>query len=147
MKVLILLSILFLSACSSTPDKVSNSKLTDIIQLIEKAKRRFPEGVIGTFQIIIKATGSARGAIFLNSDLDYRDPKSIAVVLIPSIIESFTKKYGSSPDTYFINKTIEVKGKVERVRIYMYKNERRSKKYYYQTQIKVTNITQLKVLS
>ena len=69
MKILILLSILVLSACSSTSEISSSAKPTDIIQLIEKAKKRFPEGVRGTFQILIQASGSERGITYLNSDL------------------------------------------------------------------------------
>jgi hypothetical protein len=147
MKILILLSILVLSACSSTSEISSSAKPTDIIQLIEKAKKRFPEGVRGTFQILIQASGSERGITYLNSDLDYRDPKNITIVIAPSIIELFTKTYGSQPASYFINKTIKVKGKVERIKISMFENGKRSKKYYYQTHIKVTSIDQIKVLS
>ena len=147
MKYLILLSILILSGCSSTPEIATESIPTDIIQLIEKAKRKFPEGVVGTFQIPIKASGSQGGITYLNSDLDYRDPKSIAVVLDPSTIELFSKAYGSAPDLYFLNKTIEVVGKVKSVKIYFFKNGRRTEKYYFQTHIKVTDIKQIRVLS
>jgi len=147
MKYLILFSILILSGCSSTPNIASKSKPTDIIQLIEKAKRRFPEGVRGTFQIPIKASGSKRGVVYLNSDLDYRDPKNITVALHPSTIESFSKSYGSSPESYFIDKTIEVTGKVERIKIYFYTNGKRTKKYYFQTHIRVNSLNQIKVMS
>jgi hypothetical protein len=144
MKCIILLSIIFWSL--SIQQVAAESGLTDIIQLIEKAKRKYPKEVRGTFQIPIKATGSQGGVIFLNSNLDYRDPKSIAVALLPSTIEPFTNMYGASPDLYFLNKTIEVVGKVKRVKIYMYKNGKRTKKYYFQTHIKVTNIEQVKIL-
>lgn len=147
MKYLLILSFLILSACSSTPEISSKSELTDIIKLIEKAKRRYPEGVRGTFQISIKASGNHGGVIFLNSDVDYRDPKNITVVLEPSTIESFSKIYNASPDSYFINKTIEVKGKVERIKIYRYTKARRTGEYYFQTHIKVTSIDQISVLS
>jgi len=125
----------------------SNSKPTDIIQLIEKAKRRFPEGVIGTFQIPIKASGSVRGITYLNSDVDYRDPKNITVEIAPSVRELFRKTYGSLPVSYFIDKTIKVRGKVERIKISVYEDGKRSRKYYYQTHIKVTSLDQIKVLS
>jgi hypothetical protein len=147
MKYLIILSILIISACSSTHQVTTTSNFTDIIQLIEKAKRKHPEEVRGTFQIPIKATGSQAGVIYLNSDLDYRNPTSIAVALEASTIDSFTKRYGSSPDLYFLNKTIEVVGKVKRIKIYLSEHGKRTKKYYYQTHIKVTNIDKIKVLS
>ena len=146
MKYLMVLSILILSACSSTQEVAIKSNLTDIIQLIEKAKRKHPEEVRGTFQIPIKATGIQGGVIYLNSDLDYRDPKSIAVALQASTIESFTKAYGSSPDLYLLNKTIEVLGEAKRVKIYIFQNGKKTKRYYYQTHINVTNIDKVKVL-
>lgn len=147
MKYLLILSILILSACNSTVELASKSATTDIIQLIEQAKRRFPEGVIGTFQIPIKATGSQNGIIYLNSDLDYRDPKNITLALAPSTIEVFSKTYNSSPELYFKNKILEVTGKVERIKIYVFKNGKRTKKYYFQTHIRVTSIAQIRVLS
>lgn len=146
MKYLILFSILILSGCSSTQEVATQSNFTDIIQLIEKAKKRFPKEVTGTFQIPIKSTGSQAGVIYLNSDLDYRDPKSIAVVLAPSTITAFTREYGSSPDLYFLNKTIEVIGRVKQVKIYMFKNGERTKKHYFQTHIKIKDIEKIKVL-
>lgn len=149
MKILILLlSILALSACSSTSNISSNSTTTDIVQLIEKAKRRFPEVVRGTFYIPIKAAGIHRGITYLNSDLDYRDPKNISIDIAPPLTELFTKTYGSPPVSYFINKKIKVKGKVERIKISMFEEgKRRSTKYYYQTHIKVTSLSQIQVLS
>ena len=147
MKYLLILSVLILSACSSTPEIASKSELTDIPKLIKKAQRRYPEGVIGTFQIPIKASGNEGGVVFLNSDLDYRDPKNITVLLEPSTIESFTKIYKASPDSYFINKTIEVRGKVERIKIYRYTKGKRPAKYYFQTHIKVTAVDQISVLN
>lgn len=147
MKILILLSVLILSACSSTSEISSSSKPTDIIQLIEKAKRRFPEGVQGTFQIPIKASGNVGGITYLNSNIDYRDPKNLTIEITPSIIELFTKTYGTPPVSYFVDKIIEVKGKVERIKISKWINGSRSKKHYYQTHIIVTTLNQIKVLS
>jgi len=42
---------------------------------------------------------------------------------------------------------LEVTGKVERIKIYMYKNGKRTKKYYFQTHIRVISIEQIRVLS
>jgi hypothetical protein len=144
MKSLIILSIFILSACSSTSEITATS--TDIIQLIEKVEKRFPEGVRGTFQIPIKASGSENGVIYLNSNLDYREPSNISVVLSPMVIKSLSTTYDSSPDLYFIAKTIEVTGKAERVKIYYFKNGKRTKKYYFQTHIRVNSIDKLKIL-
>jgi hypothetical protein len=145
-KYLIILSILVLSACSSTPEVALKSEATNIIQLIEQAKRRYPEAVRGTFQIPIKATGSQNGVVYLNSNLDYREPTNITLALAPSTIEAFSNTYKISPDLYFINKILEVTGKVERIRIYLYKNGKRTRKFYFQTHIRIFSINQIRVL-
>jgi hypothetical protein len=146
-KYLFALAFLTLSACSSTPTNVSAAETTDIIQLIEQAKRRFPEVVRGSFKIPIKATGSQQGVVYLNSNLDYRESTNLTIVLNPSTVIALTKMYHSSPDVYLKNKMLDVTGKVERVRIYKYENGKRTKKYYYQTHIRVTSIDQIQVLS
>jgi hypothetical protein len=146
-KYLLTLAFLTLSACSSTATNVSVAEATDIIQLIEQAKRRFPEVVRGSFKIPIKATGSQQGVVYLNSNLDYRESTNLTIALNPSTVIALTKMYHSSPDVYLKNKMLEVTGKVERVRIYKYENGKRTKKYYYQTHIRVTSIDQIQVLS
>ncbi|WP_019028078.1 hypothetical protein [Colwellia piezophila] len=149
MKYLIFVAAFILSGCNATPNPNPNSqaKPTDIVQLIEKTKRRYPEPVRGTFQIPIKASGFINGVVYLNSDVDYRDPKNITVVLLPSTVESFAKAYHSPADAFFIDKTIQVTGKVVRVRKYLYINNKRTRKYYYQTHIHVSSLEQVKLLS
>lgn len=63
MKYLIVLSVLISSAWSSTQEITSKSSPAYIIQLIEKAKIKVPEGVIGTFQLPITAIGKHRDII------------------------------------------------------------------------------------
>jgi hypothetical protein len=146
-KYLLALAFLTLSACSSTPTTVSAPEATDIIQLIEQAKRRFPEGVRGSFKIPIKATGSQQGVVYLNSNLDYREPTNLTIVLAPSTVIALTEMHRLSTALYLKDKMLEVTGKVERVRIYKHENGKRTKKYYYQTHIHVTSVDQIKVLS
>ena len=147
MKYLLLLSVLVLSACTTTSEVTSNVELTDAMRLIEQTEINAPDGVKGAFQFQIKASGIQRNNIYLNTELDYRDRRSITISLDPKTILEFTKKYGSSPDSYFINKTIEVTGEAKRMRIDFYSNGKRTEKYYFQTHIRVTSIGQIKVLS
>ena len=147
MKHLILLSILLLSACSTTPEVTSNSVSTDVMRLIEQTEVNAPEGVKGTFQFLIKASGVERKVVYLNTELDYRDRRSITVALHPKTIAAFTKKYGSSPEAYFINKNIEVTGEAKQIKIWFISNGKRTKKYYFQTHIRVKSLKQIKVLS
>ncbi len=147
MKHLILLSILLLSACSTTPEVTSNSVSTDVMRLIEQTEVNAPEGVKGTFQFLIKASGVERKVVYLNTELDYRDRRSITVALHPKTIAAFTKKYGSSPVVYFINKNIEVTGVAKQMKVWFFSNGKRTEKYYFQTHVRVKSLNQIKVLS
>ena len=147
MKYFLLLSILVLSACTATPEITSKSVSTDVMRLIEKAAINAPKGVKGTFQLSIKASGIERKIVYLNTELDYRDRRSLTVALHPKTIAAFTKKYGSSPEVYFINKNIEVTGEAKQIKIWFISNGKRTKKYYFQTHISIKSINQIKVLS
>lgn len=147
LKYLILVSILFVSACSSTPKVTSNSNISSIMNIIALSEEKAPNGVKGTFQLPIKASGIQRNTVYLNTETDYRDRRNITVALHPKLTGAFTKKYGSSPDIYFINKTIEVTGEAKRLKIYLFTNGKVTKKYYFQTHIRVTSLNQIKVLT
>jgi hypothetical protein len=146
MKYLIILSALIFSACSSTPHIIVTPASTDVMRLIEQAAISTPKGVKGTFQISIKAASIERKVVYLNTELDHRDRRSITVALHPKVVAEFTNKYGSSPDSYFINKDIEVIGEARQLKIWFYSNGKRTKKYYFQTHIRIISVNQIKVL-
>lgn len=147
MKCFLLLLILVLSACTTTPEVTSNLASTDVMRLIEKTAENAPGGVKGTFQFSIKASALLHSAVYLNTELDYRDRRSITIALHPKTIAAFTKKYGTSPNAYFLNKNIEVTGKAKQIKIWFTSNGKRTEKYYFQTHIKVTSLNQIRVLS
>jgi hypothetical protein len=147
MKYLLLLSVLVLSACSTTSEVISTPGLTDAMRLIEKTEINAPNGVKGSFQFQIKAAGQQRNNIYLNTELDYRDRRNITISLHPKTVIDFTKKYGSSPKVFLINKNIEVMGKAKRMKIWFFSNGKKTEKYYFQTHIRVTSINQINVLS
>ena len=147
MKYLILVSILALSACTTTPVVTSNQPSTDVMRLIEQTAINAPNGVKGTFQFSIKAAGVEREIVYLNTEFDYRDRRNITVALHPRTVAAFTKKYGSSPEVYFINKNIEVTGEARQIKIWFVSKGIRTEKYYFQTHIRIKSINQIKVLS
>lgn len=147
MKYLFYLAVLVLSACTTTPEIPSNIVSTDVMWLIEQTAISAPKAVNGTFLFSIKASGTERDIIYLNTELDYRDRRSITVALHPKTITAFTKKYGSSPKTYFIDKKIEVTGEAKQIKIWFYSNGKRTKKYYFQTHIRVESVNQITVLN
>jgi hypothetical protein len=146
MKYLIILSVIVLSACSSTSQITSSSGNTDVMSIIQQAAENTPKGVKGSFQLSIKATGVNRNIVYLNTELDYRDRRNITIVLHPKLVKAFISKFGTSPEIYFLNKNIEVKGKATQVKIWLTSDGRRTDKYYYQIHIKVVSIDQLTVL-
>ena len=105
-----------------------------------------PNGVKGTFTFQIKASGIQKGKVFLNTELDYRDRRAVTISLTPQIALELTNKYGLSPYTYFLDKTITVTGEAKRVKIDFISKGRRTNKYYFQTHINVSSVEQIKVL-
>jgi hypothetical protein len=116
------------------------------MNLIALSEEKAPEGIKGTFQLPIKASGNRRDVVYLNTEKDYRDRRNITVAIHPKLIEEFTKKYGESPDSYFIDKTIEVTGEVKRMKIFFYSKGKITKKYYFQTHVRVASLSQIRVL-
>lgn len=142
LKYIILLLALLLGACSST----SNVNIANTMNLIALAEEKAPNGVTGSFTFLIKATGTRRGEVYLNSESDYRDRRSVTIAVVPEIVSEFTHTYGSPPDEFFLGKTIEVTGEAKRVKINFFANGRPTNKYYFQTHVNVTSIDQINVL-
>jgi hypothetical protein len=117
------------------------------MNLIALTEESAPSGIEGTFQLPIKASGIKSGIVYLNTEIDYRDRRNITVSLDPKLIEAFTTKYGIHPDSYFVNKTIEVSGEAKRLKIYFFSKGKITKKYYFQTHIRVASLNQIKILS
>jgi len=143
MKYLILISALFLSACSLTP----SINISDTMNLIALTEQKAPKGIHGTFKFQIKASGVKKGDVYLNTEVDYRDRRAITIALSPDVVSELSNKYGSNPETYFIDKYIEVSGEAKRTIIDFISRGRKTNKYYYQTHIKVTQLSQIKVLN
>jgi len=117
------------------------------MQAIEKAAEAAPKGIKGFFELHVKATGKPHGVVFLNSELDYRDPRNISIAIHPKVIKPFKKKYGSIPDNYLKNKKIIVYGEARRVKISFGCNgEKNENEYYYQTHVRVGSLSQIHIV-
>jgi len=151
LRILGLLLVSFVTGCASTSNiPVNNNTATHMtaMQAIEKAANNPKHGVRGTFGLKVKASGGKRKAIFLNSELDYRDPRSITIAIFPNVVNKFIKLYGKSPDEYFKNKNILVTGVAKKVKIALMCNGKWNKnEYYYQTHIGVGSVEQIKVVN
>jgi len=146
-RILSLILIGALSGCASTTDTQDISKYISPMQAIEKAAEAAPKGIKGFFELHVKATGRPHEVVFLNSELDYRDPRNISIAIHPKVIEPFKKKYGAVPDNYLKNKKIIVYGEARRVKISFGCNgERNEDEYYYQTHVRVGSLSQIHIV-
>ena len=144
-KLSIALSLLFsLSGCVSMPeDSTLESELTaqDAIELSEDAA---PKIAPGTFSLLIKAVGTQRQYVYLNTELDYRNRRNVSVVLLPQFQEAFMNKYGASAEAMLLNERVTVSSFAKRMQIFFYEDGKQTDKYYYQTHIPVKRLDQVK---
>jgi len=143
-KVILLSSIIILGGCKSTtfdtPPKVGMTAI-DAIELSEEAA---PKSARGIFFLSIKASGSQKQYVYLNTEQDYRDRRNVSVVLLPEFQKAFIKKYGVSPDKVLVDKSITVNSFAKRIKIYFFEDGKPTDKYYFQTHIPVKHLKQLK---
>lgn len=149
MKIVFLSLVLILAGCSATqPISLANTTLShsDTMEIIRSAAEYAPNGVKGEYILKVKAAGNQGPFVYLNTELDYRDQRSVTVAIHPKLIPLFVTKYGTTPQQYFVDKSISVKGQAKRIKIDFTSHGKPSGKYYYQTHIKVTDISQIKVV-
>jgi hypothetical protein len=149
MKIVLLSIVLVLVGCA-TQQSVSTLETdivhSDTMEIIRRAAESAPNGVLGEYIFEIKAVGNQGPFIYLNSELDYRDQRAVTVAIHPRIMPLFIQKYGVPPQEYFVGKIISVAGEAKRIRIDFNSQGKPTGKYYYQTHIRVTDISQIKVV-
>jgi hypothetical protein len=146
-RILSLVLIGALSGCASTKDAEKVSEYISPIQAIERAAEASPKGVKGFFELHVKATGKPRNVVYLNSELDYRDPRNISIAISPKVRESFIKKHGETPEIFLKNKKIIVYGEARKVKISFGCNGKKNEnQYYYQTHVRFSSLSQLLIV-
>jgi hypothetical protein len=149
MKLVLLGLVLVLAGCATIqpePYKESRGAYSNTMEIIRSAAGAAPDGVEGEYILKIKAAGNQGPFVYLNTEFDYRDQRSVTVAIHPRLVPLFVKKYGVTPQEYFINKSIVVYGQAKRVRINFVSQNKPSNKYYYQTHIMIMDMAQIKVL-
>ncbi|MDO6611246.1 hypothetical protein Q4601_18790 [Shewanella sp. 1_MG-2023] len=149
MKIKLIAILLMATGCASNESTSIESPpvTSNTMSIIASASAAAPSGVLGEYQLNIKAAAARRGVVFLNTELDYRDQRCVTVTLSPSISAQLTSKYGQSPQAFFIDKSIMVKGQAKREKIDFYSKGKRTDKYYYQTHILVKDLSQIEVIA
>lgn len=145
MKSAVIVFIFILAGCTSTPPQTA-STFSNTMDIIKAAADSAPHGVPGEYTLKIVATGSQGKFVYLNTEKDYRDQRAVTVALHPSVISQLSAKYGMPPQDYFIDKKIVINGEAKRVKIAFISQGKVTNKYYYQTHIRLMDISQLMVL-
>ncbi|MCB1582224.1 MAG: dipeptidase [Xanthomonadales bacterium] len=139
------ISFLILFGCHQTESIKPVNDHYSTWDIIEKTEAMAPKGLRGEFLLHIKNTGKQYSRIYLNTQEDYRDRRNITVALLPSFQEAFRAKYDTDIRSYYEDKTILVKGKAKRVKIWFTPGGKRSTKYYFQTHIEVSDLSQISI--
>jgi hypothetical protein len=137
------LSLAGVTASAQAPSKALTAIAPE--QAIAMAAKSSPSGVRGTFVMQVRATGKAGGHVFLNSEQDYRDPKNLSIDIAPWIKGQLERRFGDSPESFFKNKQIVVRGTAVRVPIRILDDYHRPTPpyVYYQTHVRVLQASQI----
>lgn len=117
------------------------------MDIIRGAAELAPNGLEGQYVLRIKAVGSQGSYVYLNTEHDYRDQRAVTVTLLPEVVNQLTTKYGLTPQEFFVDKSISVEGEARRTRVDFISQGKRTDKYYYQTHIRVTDMSQINVVN
>ena len=95
-------------------------------------------GVTGVFEMVIRATGRAQGNLHLNTQLDYRDPRNLSIVIPAEIEEALAARLGQPVEQAVLNSAIAVRGTARKTRIdFLDPSSRPTGRYYFQTHLRL----------
>ena len=115
-------------------------------EAITKAADAAPGGVFAVYDMPVRRADCDRGTLYLNSETDYRDQRSLTISIPPRALPELRKAFGEDLENRLKGQRILVLGKARRVRIDFTTNGRPTGKYYYQTHVLLTNASQLKIV-
>lgn len=115
-------------------------------QAVFAAADAAPAGVAGVFTMRVARTGRAGGRVYLNSESDYRDQRNLTINIDPVAAAQVFRRFRSDAGRFFRHKLVSVTGVARRVRIdFLDNRHRRTGRYYYQTHVMVTDVSQISV--
>ena len=115
-------------------------------EAITKAADAAPGGVLAVYDMPVRRADFDRGTLYLNSETDYRDQRSLTISVPPRALPRMRKAFGEDLENRLKGQRILVLGKARRVRIDFTTNGRPTGKYYYQTHVLLTDPSQLKIV-
>ena len=102
--------------------------------------------VRGIFEMVVRGTGQQDSLLFLNSEADYRDQRSLNVAILPGAQPMLQVRFGSDLLTALAGKKIRIVGRAQRVTIWFVCEGKRTKGYYFQTQIPIFRADQIVIV-
>lgn len=133
-----------LAACGHA--RLSDGRWIDSAMAVQLAAAAGPaRGVDGVFALNVRAVGADDGRVFLNSQPDYRDPRNLSVVILPSAQPALRERFGPDLGKALKGQPLLVRGSARLTRIDFSSGGQPSGKYYYQTHVRVADAAQLQV--
>lgn len=91
----------------------------------------------------VRAVGSQGAMVYLNSELDYRDPRCLTIALTPAAAAQLRETLGPDLRAALIGREIRVRGRAERKTVHFTAGGMPTGKYYYQTHVDVDDAAQI----
>lgn len=106
-----------------------------------------PAALPGTFALRVQRAEQVRQRLYLNSERDYRDQRSLTIRVEASALRELADRYGPSPERYFLGRDIVVRGAARRTRIdFTDSRGHPTGLYYYQTHVAIRDADQIFVV-
>lgn len=102
-------------------------------------------GIQGLFVLTVRASGRQR-VLYLNSERDYRDPRNLSIDIEPQVERRLAELLNGPVEQMLRGRRIVVRGTARKTRIVFISNGRPSRKYYYQTHLRLNDARDLTVL-
>src|SRR4051794_1183846 len=58
-------------------------------------------GKRGSFAMLVRATGKSHGHVYLNSEVDYRNPRNLSINIGIQTVKQLARQLGSPPDEFY----------------------------------------------
>jgi hypothetical protein len=129
---------------SSTPPPLTAGMTAS--QAVMAAAESAPNGVTGTFALMVRRAEMVGPRLFLNSQADYRDQRNLSIAIQHGALGALRQKLGGDPQSMLKDKDIRVTGVARRTRIDFTENGKPTGKYYYQTHVAVTDPSQIAII-
>ena len=135
---------LALAACKAVvPDLTYNYMAP--WKAVELAALYTPDGIDGTFDLLVENTGVKDGYVFLNSESDFRDQRNLSIAIGPKAVQALTVTLKGPPQDTLRGKRVRVKGTAKRLQVYFVRDGKPTEHFLYQTYVNVDDPAQIQV--